>query len=160
MEICKLCEKPCKTKKTVFCSVQCSNAARIRQCVCEKCGALFDRTSQYRRRFCDDCFGSLRNTLGADSKGCLRSRAAGYQSFRSGIRRHAWRTYRNLNLSRSCFICGYSIYIEIAHIKPVSQFEDSATLAEINNPSNLVALCPNHHWEFDHNLFSLLSRSR
>jgi len=35
--------------------------------------------------------------------------------------------------------------VEIAHIKAVSEFGDSATLKEINHIDNLVGLCPNHH---------------
>ena len=44
-----------------------------------------------------------------------------------------------------CAICGYDKHVEIAHIKPVSDFTDSCTIAEINSIDNLIALCPNHH---------------
>lgn len=44
-----------------------------------------------------------------------------------------------------CAICGYDKHVEIAHIKPVSDFADSCTIAEINSIDNLIALCPNHH---------------
>ena len=48
-----------------------------------------------------------------------------------------------------CEVCGYSIHVEIAHIKPVSSFDDSALLSEVNARENVRVLCPNHHWEFD-----------
>ena len=41
------------------------------------------------------------------------------------------------------------LYIEVAHIKAVADFSDGSTLAEINSINNLIALCPNHHWEYD-----------
>lgn len=30
-----------------------------------------------------------------------------------------------------------------------------ATISDVNDPSNLVALCKNHHWEFDNGHLSL-----
>jgi len=55
----------------------------------------------------------------------------------------------------ACQICGYSLHVEIAHRRPVSDFPDSATMKEINDIANLIILCPNHHWEFDHGLLNL-----
>ena len=52
-------------------------------------------------------------------------------------------------------ICGYDKHYEIAHIKPVSDFEDDALITEINSIDNLIALCPNHHWEFDNGLLNI-----
>lgn len=51
---------------------------------------------------------------------------------------------------KGCNSCGYTKHVEICHIKPVSSFEDGTLITEINNVSNLVQLCPNCHWEFDH----------
>ena len=47
-------------------------------------------------------------------------------------------------------VCGYDKTYEVAHIKAVSEFSDDALISEINDINNLIALCPNHHWEFDH----------
>jgi hypothetical protein len=55
----------------------------------------------------------------------------------------------------SCAVCGYDKHVETAHIKAVASFPDTATIREINAPSNLVGLCPNHHWEFDNGLLEL-----
>ena len=57
-------------------------------------------------------------------------------------------------------MCGYDNHIEVAHIKPISSFDDNTKLSEINHKNNIVALCPNHHWEFDNNLISLNRESR
>ena len=34
-------------------------------------------------------------------------------------------------------------------------FDDNNTIAEINDISNLIGLCPNHHWEYDNGLLDL-----
>lgn len=77
-----------------------------------------------------------------------------WQSARSDIRDHAQKTLINAGIEQKCIICGYDKHIEVAHIKAVSDFDGSATIAEINDLYNLVPLCPNHHWEFDHNCLS------
>ena len=50
-----------------------------------------------------------------------------------------------------CEECGYTKHVELAHIKDVSSFPDSALLSEVNSRENVRSLCPNCHWEFDHN---------
>lgn len=66
----------------------------------------------------------------------------------SWVRAMARRTHA-AELRRGCEVCGYSIHVEIAHIKAVASFPPEATLAEVNARSNVRFLCPNHHWEFD-----------
>jgi len=51
----------------------------------------------------------------------------------------------------SCSVCGYDKHIEIAHKKPIASYSLETRISEINHPDNLIALCPNCHWEFDHN---------
>lgn len=83
------------------------------------------------------------------TKGDLFASRSNWQSARSNIQRIARKTYFENNPHPCCVVCGYNKQIEVAHIKAVSEFEDSAIIAEIDNINNLVALCPNHHWEFD-----------
>ena len=54
-----------------------------------------------------------------------------------------------------CQNCGYKAHVELAHIKPVADFNDNSTLGEINSPENNLVLCPNCHWEFDNKLLLL-----
>lgn len=49
-----------------------------------------------------------------------------------------------------CCQCGYDKHIEIAHIKPINSFSLETMLSIINHESNLKPLCPNCHWEHDH----------
>ena len=51
-----------------------------------------------------------------------------------------------------CQICGYDKHVEVCHIKPISKFDNSTPISVINHPTNLYVLCPNCHWELDHNL--------
>lgn len=89
------------------------------------------------------------------TKGELFSSRKNYQSYRSAIRKHAELTYLKSCKVKKCAICGYDKHIEIAHIKSVSKFDDSATIAEINSIENLIALCPNHHWEYDSGILKI-----
>lgn len=89
------------------------------------------------------------------TKGDLLSDRKNYQSYRSSVRKLAEKIYKDSGKPQKCAICGYDKHIEIAHIKAVSEFDDSATIAEINSINNLIALCPNHHWEYDNGLITI-----
>lgn len=90
------------------------------------------------------------------TKGEVFARYRGYQSARSVIQKHCKFVYVLSGKPRVCYVCGYSNHINVAHKQAVSRFDDSTPIAIINGPENLVALCPNHHWEFDHDFFSLI----
>jgi hypothetical protein len=53
------------------------------------------------------------------------------------------------NLPKKCMNCSYDKHVECCHIYPISEFDLDATEEEINDPSNIVLLCPNCHWELD-----------
>lgn len=89
------------------------------------------------------------------TKGELFGRRNGYQSARSAIRKDAQKTFLEKNKEPCCKICGYRNHIEVAHIKAVSEFDDNTMIAEINSIENLIALCPNHHWEYDNGVIKL-----
>lgn len=74
----------------------------------------------------------------------------------SRIRDHAAKVVKKLGIDfSSCSVCGYDKHVHICHIKPISSFDETSTLSEINSPDNLIILCPNCHWEFDHNLLKI-----
>ena len=58
-------------------------------------------------------------------------------------------TFKNSGKPLVCKLCNYEKHVEICHRKSVSDFSDETTVSEINHIDNLVALCPNHHWELD-----------
>jgi len=78
-----------------------------------------------------------------------------WQSARTSIRRHAKFIYDSEVREKICKNCGYNKHIEICHIKSVSSFQDDIKISEINRRENLIALCPNCHWEFDNGILKL-----
>lgn len=52
-------------------------------------------------------------------------------------------------------LCNYDKHYEVCHIKDIKDFNGEETIYEVNNKTNLIHLCPNHHWEFDHNQIDL-----
>ncbi|MBS1722774.1 MAG: HNH endonuclease [Armatimonadetes bacterium] len=71
------------------------------------------------------------------------------------VRDHARRVYRASDKPKCCCYCGYSTHYEVAHVKDIASFPLDTTLGVVNHLDNLVALCRNHHWEFDHGLVTL-----
>jgi len=83
----------------------------------------------------------------------LFGKSKNWQSARSQICKHAKAVKP---LKSPCHNCGYSHHTELCHIKSVSSFPDDSLIEEINEEANLVYLCPNCHWEFDHQLLTLI----
>lgn len=128
----------------------------------EKLGYKNNISSNNKKKIINRC-----NSLGINSpaikkidpveqktKGTLFNTRKNWQSARTSIRKIAQKNYDNAGLPYVCAICGYSNHIEIAHIKAVSEFDDNTLISEIDNSSNLIGLCPNHHWEFDNGLLT------
>jgi len=65
------------------------------------------------------------------------------------------RTWNKHKLDLPCQHCGYSKHVELAHIKAISSFDPNSSVWDVNNPNNVVQLCPNCHWEFDSGMIPL-----
>lgn len=134
---------------------------------CESCGVEY-RLSQFHksRRYCASC-KKEKSPLSryVKTEQIKRATYAQYIEMSSVKNKHpSWKAAhvrgfnRNWNkdlINLPCQVCGYSTHIELAHIRPVSAFPETATLGEINAPSNMLVLCRNHHWEFDHGHLAL-----
>lgn len=68
------------------------------------------------------------------------------------IARKARKIYNSSDKPKQCMMCGYNLHYEVCHIKPVSDFEETTTVKEINDLDNLIAFCRNCHWEYDNGL--------
>lgn len=90
-----------------------------------------------------------------DTKGKLFNRYEQWQTARSAIQKCARKIYDLSNKPKYCIVCGYNKHYEVAHIKAVSDFDDESLISEINDINNLIALCPNHHWEYDNTDFDI-----
>lgn len=82
-------------------------------------------------------------------------RSKNWQSARSSIQKIARKKYKESNKPKKCKVCKYDKHYEVCHIKSVSSFNDDCLISEINHLDNLVALCPNCHWEFDHGILRI-----
>ena len=85
----------------------------------------------------------------------LFTNSKNWQCARSIIQRLARKVYKNSEKPKRCIHCGYDKHYEVCHIKSVSEFEDNATILNINQIENLIALCPNCHWEFDNGCLTI-----
>lgn len=165
-------------KRNKFCNHSCAatynnklhpkiNSTKVSSGLCLNCGntILFkqrpNKQGYYRRKYCDLCVKYIRiksrndNILWECTKSELFKNSLNWQSARSSIQRDARKRYIQSGNILHCAICGYSIHTDIAHIKSVNSFPDDTLISVINDPKNLIALCPNHHWEFDHNILKL-----
>ena len=128
---------------------------------CKKCSNEYITTKQHRSlTLCEDCKGicftsevAKQTTLGEyKNRISVKGKHPSWATAHVRGFNRSW----NSNLTRmKCQCCTYSKHVELAHIKAVSEFDDTATLGEINHPNNLLVLCRNHHWEFDHGDLSL-----
>ena len=90
---------------------------------------------------------------------------ADYQSRLSVAGKHcSWANSHIRDFNRSwnrklrligCQVCGYAKHVELAHIKAVTSFDKDTPLGVVNHPTNILVLCPNHHWEYDSGLLNL-----
>lgn len=142
------------------CAARYSNKVSPKRCrlltksiTCKVCGLPSEVKCKSRQKTCDAC--KELHSIESISKGELFQKRRNWQSARSTIQRHARLIYQKSGKPMTCQVCGYSHYVEVAHIQPVSSFDDSTKVLEINKAENLAALCPNHHWEYDHGLLVL-----
>lgn len=101
---------------------------------------------------CRKCFESKRYL---DNKTKGEMVGDNWWTKRIPIAKHARKIYTKSDEAKACKICGYDKHYEVCHIKGVAEFDDTVTIEEINNINNLVALCRNHHWEYDKGLIKL-----
>lgn len=154
---CSNCNR--KTTNPKFCSKSC--AAIINNKIpkrikvnyyCSKCG----KEVAYQRKFCRTCRPNYIDWTKVKYKDIKGKRL--YQKH-SRIRGLARRLYEKSGFPMKCS-CGYHKHVEICHIKPIAQFHPNTPISVINDINNLIALCPNCHWEFDNGLLNVPARNR
>jgi 5-methylcytosine-specific restriction endonuclease McrA len=73
----------------------------------------------------------------------------------NSIRAKARILYQQSQKPYVCYNCGYDKHVQICHLKPLHLFADDTLISIVNDLNNLIALCPNCHWELDNNILSL-----
>ena len=144
--LCPTCGKSHNNPK--FCSLSCAakftNKTPKRKKVvgaCQSCGCKITR----RNKFCKECRTPDKTLKELLSENVHRSSAF------AKVRGRA-RNTPHFKEKKCCEKCGYDKHVECCHIKPISNFPETTLVSIINAPENIMALCPNCHWELDHNL--------
>lgn len=146
-------EKIPEVRRKKFCNQVCNgNSKKVVKDINSKREKTRIKRGQIERKIYEDEISILNKT-----KGELFNNASNWQSARSCIQKSARKIYFNNFNSKKCCAkdCNYDIHIDVAHIRSVSNFPDDCTVGQINEIHNLIGLCKNHHWEFDHNYLQL-----
>lgn len=157
MNKCNFCEK--ETKNPKFCSRSCRTKLYNRLCpkrcpkyFCVECG---EGPLKNKIKYCKKCH---RNPQALDwSKITIAEVQVKRKSFRnSRIRQLSRIAYKKSSKPKKCIICGYEKYYEVCHIKAIHSFSEDTIITVVNDINNLIALCPNCHWEYDNELLDIL----
>ena len=151
----------CKTDFTtkfegnIYCSKSCSNKVKklkhgmysnytplTKQC--KECNSTFTRsTSLFCSVTCSMTYEMKNKTI--------RDIISRKEQNKFDVVRQRARNFSKYFHELKCANCGYDKHYEVCHIKAISSFDLDSSLYEVNHPSNLIHLCPNCHWELDHN---------
>lgn len=159
MSFCVVCNQ--KTDNPKFCSRSCAakhnnmvHPKRHKKNRCKTCG----QPCTSNRIYCIECYKQKRYEEFKERITLIslneEQNARKYQ-VNSKIRTWARMVYRRSDRPKCCVVCGYNKHYEVCHKKPINSFSEDTPISVINDLDNLVALCPNHHWEFDNGLLSL-----
>jgi hypothetical protein len=154
MSKCLNCKK--ETTNPKFCNKSCAAVynnklypkRKKKIYICKICGVQIPQ----RRKFCDEHNSQIINWSAITYEKITGKR--NYQKH-SRIRNLARRIYLKSDKPKKCIKCGYDKHFHVCHKKGINAFSYDTPVSVINDLSNLVALCPNHHWEFDNGLLSL-----
>jgi len=135
--------KDVNRSKNHFCSISCStvynNKHRQHKLYTCACGTKFIRHNGSIK--CNKCIETWKNRLLKREKSKVAKRDI-TGSARIIAKKHG--------LLKQCAVCSYSLHVDACHRRSINSFPDNTLIQEINNVKNLIGLCKNHHWEFDH----------
>jgi hypothetical protein len=158
MTACRECGR--ETTNPKFCSSACAarynNRVYIKRplskvCKTPGCSTLIPS----RLTYCSSCRASRQIEVirKRPQRICDIQRRAKYQKS-AVLRNDARRVYRRSGRPLVCAVCGYSTHVEVCYKHSIERFPETTLISEVNALDNLVCLCPNHHWELDHDLLT------
>lgn len=166
---------PTDIKEMNFCSQSCSasfqnkrSPKRKPQGKCQTCGAAIPSG----KTFCAEhkkvrvpiakmtvkkCAGNPKVLRGRNQKtlGEAKNTTGRPANAFTGVRFNARVEMEEAKIPKVCAACGYSKHVQCCHKKPISSFPPETLIGVVNALSNLVWLCPNCHWEYDHGQLTL-----
>ena len=143
-----------------FCSRSCSavytNARRSAESYrrgegrCKDCGTTISK----QRARCKPCSAKWQSERTLSDSVTLEEAVLRYKNHHPSSAFALVRTRARVVMKREgrygkCEWCGYDKHTEACHRTAIKDFDPSTTITEINAPENLLALCPNCHWEHD-----------
>jgi hypothetical protein len=126
-------------EKDKYCSL-CGKPKRSVSIFCQSCSRKIKS-----KEILSTTLGQIRNLYREKSSLDIAGKLRGYSR----------QAYKQSNQPKRCANCGYDKHYEVCHIKPIKDFSNDATMQEIHDISNLVALCRNCHWELDHGMLRI-----
>ena len=151
---CPVCGK--ETKNPKYCSKSCS--ARINNSLfpkhprrkCLRC----QTPTRSKTHYCQKCL--TLNKIEIYGEKTIKDFTSTYARHKyQNIRNHAHRIMHFYEIRKECPYCSYKNHVQLCHIKDIGKFNKNTKLNVVNALSNLIYLCPNHHWDLDHGLLSL-----
>ena len=163
---CDFCGKENRVKR---CRIECPHYFCSRSCAAKynnKISPRKHRTKKCRtcdtlivsgRSYCENCITDGKHIQGdrldpTKTLGYYMGTRNDYNKYKR-IREHANKVASRWE--QKCYHCGYNKYVETCHIKAISDFPLTTPMGEINDPTNLILLCRNHHWEMDHGVLKI-----
>jgi hypothetical protein len=145
----------------VFCSRSCSatynnkkKPKRERSTTCKTKGCKNKILSGWT--YCDECISQNKHmkykSLTEQTLGEYISGRKKDSNRYTAIRKHAQAVMKDEPKKCSC---GYDKHVECCHIKDIKDFDLNEEIININSKENLIYLCRNCHWEFDHGMLSI-----
>lgn len=154
---CKLCNTDVNKRKT-YCN-ECKQLKKknrkLYQVPCTKCGVICMREKNRLNKnvFCTrECFSIFH--YGYATKTVTLADIYYSNSYKSNVwskvRGQARSIIKKLNITKCQHQdCNYDKHVEVCHKRAISEFPLDTPISVVNDISNLIVLCPNHHWEFD-----------
>lgn len=155
-----------ETNNPKFCCRSCAQTynnkkqpKRLRKTKCRRCDKI---TKSYRHTLCEEHWVQY---MSKKKENMVNKTLSEYWNLKSLQNLHTSSKNAHIRLlarswfkdltKKPCHNCGYEKHVELCHIKPISSFDESCTIGEVNNYNNIIQLCPNCHWEFDKGLIKL-----
>lgn len=168
-DLCCRKSKKAKDKFCLNCGNKCQNYHQVKFCS-RSCAAKYHNkerlqnrpeTFKQKSRKCIDC-NNLTFKRSKYCSNCKHNRriiaekeiaalTVGDVMYR-GSNRYSYirATTPDIGKNKPCQCCGWDKHVQICHIKAVASFPKDTLLTVVNHPDNLIVLCPNCHWQFDH----------
>lgn len=176
MKNCITCQVELKTKdQKKFCGRSCAakynnkipnrkvkERTSLRKCKTEECFEELYTNKDGRRSFCSKCISENKHLRGLDvGESTIEEMVTRLGSNRyDRIRAHTHVLHRKEKQTAICENCKYDKHVELCHIVSISSFPKETKVKIVNARENILFLCPNCHWEYDHNLLKIEQKSR